>query len=131
MNQVANVEVFSQGEAVLSGEGQHVLHGPSPLVIPCVVWLVFGEGFQRTGNDLFGRVVAAGAELPLDQMLAARIEMNIHIGRPYWQAFQIPSQPSSRAFSIKGFQHRVSVFLQKASKRAVKGGLPIFLASRL
>jgi hypothetical protein len=27
MDEVANVEVLSQGEAVFSGEGQHVLHG--------------------------------------------------------------------------------------------------------
>jgi len=61
---------------VLSGESQHVLHRPAPLFIPQAGRLGLNEGFQRTGNDLFGRMVPAGAELPGDQVLAPGIEIS-------------------------------------------------------
>src|SRR5438552_13328699 len=72
VDQVANADTFSQGQAVLSGEGQHVLYGPPPLVILSGSLLsgsllVLVQGLQGADHDLFGRVVAARAQVSLDQ----------------------------------------------------------------
>jgi len=49
-----------------------------PLVILGGGWLALVQGLQGADYDVFGRVVAARSQVTLDQVLAARIEMNVH-----------------------------------------------------
>ena len=37
-------------------------------------WLLLGEGFEGAGDDLLGRLVAAGAKMLGDELFAVRIE---------------------------------------------------------
>jgi hypothetical protein len=75
--EVSNPKAFAQRETVLLSERQHIFYGLVPLLISAGA-LVLGESLQGAGDDLFGRVVAARAEVPLNQLFAARIEMNVH-----------------------------------------------------
>lgn len=69
VDQIANSEPFTQRQAMLLCECEHILYGFAPLVI---TWegAVSSEGLESARYDLFGRAVAARSELLLDQMLA-------------------------------------------------------------
>src|SRR6266851_8127650 len=78
VDQVFNTKPFSECEAVLVGEFQHILNRPAPRVLFRVRCLAFSQRFERTGDHFLGRMVPTGTELLLDQALTAGIENNVH-----------------------------------------------------
>jgi hypothetical protein len=56
MDEVANAEILSQCEAVFSGEGQHVLHRPPPLIIPGERLLAFVQNSRALTTTCSGEL---------------------------------------------------------------------------
>ncbi len=52
MDQVSNVETFSEREAVFPGELHHVLHSPAPSLLLGTHRLVFGQRFESQRDNL-------------------------------------------------------------------------------
>ena len=78
VNQVSNVDAFSEGEAVFSGELQHILHRLAPLLLLYTCGLIFGQRLESTRDNLLRRAKAPCAKLLLYQTLTLRIESNGH-----------------------------------------------------
>ena len=77
MDQVSNANFLSQCEPVFGRELQHVLHGPASHVVFSEDLVALSQRLEGAGNHLLGGVVAARTEVPLNQALAVRIEMNL------------------------------------------------------
>lgn len=81
MDQIAEVGTGFQRKAVFPGEFQHVLNSLTPILALGRRWGGLVERLQRTHYHFFGGLVAARAQLPLYQLFATGIEVDVHTER--------------------------------------------------